>query len=326
LWAESSHGQTSQDGTRNKTHEGVLIRSKRRWVLSTFEIREELPGPYPRFFTELHNDKHLNHSILFKISGQGVTEEPIGVFTIDETTGEIFLNKPIDRETYPILTVNFDVMDKESHKIVDKTLAFNVAITDKNDNKPTFIPEVLNINIPENTKEGQLPILLQAMDIDEEGTDNSRISMRIVSQEPALPKISLDSVLDEKDQQLAKLVFSGCFDYDKVKTYKMLVEARDHGIPSLSSTATINIHITDSNTHAPVFTDLKFNANVLEMETNKEILRIPVQDKDTPNTAGSRAVFTILKGNEEGNYKIETDPLTNEGVLTVIKVEFRNSQ
>lgn len=64
----------------------------------------------------------------------------------------------------------------------------------------------------------------------------------------------------------------------------------------------------------------------MEMENNKEILRIPVNDKDTPDTPGSRAVFTILKGNEEGNYKIETDPLTNEGVLSVIKVEFRNVQ
>ncbi|XP_047663326.1 cadherin-like protein 26 [Tachysurus fulvidraco] len=319
LWAESSQEQTSQDGTRNKTCERVLIRSKRRWVLNTFEVNEELPGPYPQFITELHNDKHLKHSILFKISGQGVTEEPLNVFTINETTGEIFLHKPIDRETYSMLRVNFDVMDKETHKIVDKTLTFDLEIKDMNDNKPTFKPEVLYMNIPENTKEGQLPILLQATDRDEKGNDNSRISMRIVSQEPALPKISLDTSLDEKKQKLAKLVFSGCFDYDKVKTYKMLVEARDHGIPSLSSTATIYIHIYDSNTHAPVFTDLKFNTEVLEMETNKEILRIPVQDKDTPNTPGSRAVFAILKGNEEGNYKIETDPLTNEGVLTVIK-------
>lgn len=56
------------------------------------------------------------------------------------------------------------------------------------------------------------------------------------------------------------------------------------------------------------------------MESNKEILRIGVTDKDTPNTPASRAVFKILKGNEEGNYKIETDPKTNEGVLYVIKV------
>lgn len=61
------------------------------------------------------------------------------------------------------------------------------------------------------------------------------------------------------------------------------------------------------------------------METNKEILRLAVEDKDTPNTPASRAVYKIIKGNEDGNYKIETDPKTNEGVVTVIKVNVIHS-
>lgn len=60
---------------------------------------------------------------------------------------------------------------------------------------------------------GQLPFSLQAKDNDEKDTDNSRISMRIVSQEPALPKISLES-LDGKASMIGNLVFTGCFDYD----------------------------------------------------------------------------------------------------------------
>lgn len=64
----------------------------------------------------------------------------------------------------------------------------------------------------------------------------------------------------------------------------------------------------------------QFNVEVMEMELNKELLRIGVIDKDTPNTPASRVVFSILKGNEDGSYKIETDPKTNEGVLSVIKV------
>ncbi|KAF4077900.1 hypothetical protein AMELA_G00193270 [Ameiurus melas] len=162
---------------------------------------------------------------------------------------------------------------------------------------------------------GDLPLTLQASDRDEEGNDNSRITMTIKSQVPALPKISLKSITNK----ITKLAFTGCFDYDKARTYTMVVEARDHGTPSLSSTATAIIGITDSNTHAPVFIAPKYDAQVIELETNKEILRIPVQDQDTPNTPASRAVFTILKGNEEGNYKIETDPVTNQGVLTVLK-------
>lgn len=45
-----------------------------------------------------------------------------------------------------------------------------------------------------------------------------------------------------------------------------------------------------------------------------------VQDQDLPNTPHSKAVYTILQGNENGNFKITTDPNTNEGVLCVVKV------
>ncbi|XP_053498917.1 cadherin-like protein 26 isoform X2 [Ictalurus furcatus] len=317
-WAETSRGKLmSQEEKKEGTSERVLVRSKRRWVLTTIELEEESVGPFPLKITELFNDKQHGHSVRFSISGHGVTKDPKGVLGIDERTGEVFMYKPIDRETYPIFHVEFNVRDAKTNQTLDLTLSFDVVIQDKNDNPPVFNHKVFSLQVPENQNEGDLPLTLQASDKDEDGNDNSRISMRIVSQVPALPQISLKSI----GGKITKLVFTGCFDYDKARTYTMIVEARDHGTPSLSSTATVIISITDSNTHAPVFTAPKYDAQVIELETNKELLRIPVQDQDTPNTLASRAMFTILKGNEEGNYKIETDPVTNEGVLTVIKAK-----
>lgn len=60
------------------------------------------------------------------------------------------------------------------------------------------------------------------------------------------------------------------------------------------------------------------------MEENKynvDILRIPVDDKDLVKSPNWKANFTILKGNENGRFKITTDPATNEGVLSVVKVK-----
>lgn len=62
---------------------------------------------------------------------------------------------------------------------------------------------------------------------------------------------------------------------------------------------------------------------VTEVEENRidvEILRMMVHDQDLANTPHSKAVYKILHGNENGNFKISTDPNTNEAVLCVVKV------
>uniref|UniRef100_A0A671MFR2 Cadherin-like protein 26 n=1 Tax=Sinocyclocheilus anshuiensis TaxID=1608454 RepID=A0A671MFR2_9TELE len=237
---------------------------------------ENMPGPYPAI---------EDNSVKFRIKGDGVTQGPIGLFTIEENSGIVYVHR---------------------------------TDSDKNDNSPQFTPSTIHAPVPENTtlSKGVLQAALQAHDIDLKDTPNSQFTMKVVSQDPASPKFTLKDL--PSTTTVKQLAFTGCFDYDKTKQYKVLVEARDQGTPTMSSTATVIVDITDSNTHPPEFSSEDY-LQMMEMEL-KEILRIGIKDKDTPNMPGSRAVFSILKGNEEGNYKIETDSKTNEGVLSVIKV------
>lgn len=55
-------------------------------------------------FNDKTNDNSNNHK--FKISGMGVDENPLGIFTIHETTGDVFVHKPIDREEFEIFHVS----------------------------------------------------------------------------------------------------------------------------------------------------------------------------------------------------------------------------
>ncbi|XP_051736897.1 cadherin-like protein 26 [Ctenopharyngodon idella] len=308
---------SKNDASIREKREAVLIRSKRRWVLSTIDLEENMPGPFPAVVTQMFNDKKGDNTVKFRITGDGVTKEPRDLFSIDENTGIVYVHRAIDRELNPIFHVDFDVLSRETGLTLDKTLSFNVEIKDRNDNSPQFTPNTIHATVSENAPEGTLLTTLQAHDIDQMDTPNSQFTMSVVSQVPASPKISLKDM--PGTTKIKQLTFTGCFDYDKVKTYKVLVEAMDRGTPALSSTATVLLDITDSNTYLPEFSSAVYNTEVMEMELNKEILRIGVTDKDTPNTPASRAVFSILKGNEDGNYKIETDPKTNEGVLSVIK-------
>lgn len=65
----------------------------------------------------------------------------------------------------------------------------------------------------------------------------------------------------------------------------------------------------------------QYEASVEENVVNVEILRMSIEDKDLINTENWRANFTILKGNENGHFKISTDKGTNEGLLCVVKVQ-----
>lgn len=56
-----------------------------------------------------------------------------------------------------------------------------------------------------------------------------------------------------------------------------------------------------------------------ERESGVEVLRLQVSDKDSRGSPAWKAKFT-LHGDPENYFKIHTDPKTNEGILTVIKV------
>jgi len=61
------------------------------------------------------------------------------------------------------------------------------------------------------------------------------------------------------------------------------------------------------------------NLTVKEGQVGMVPLRLHVTDRDLAHTPAWNAVYTI-EGDTGGNFKMETDPNTNDGVLTVIKV------
>ncbi|KAM9856203.1 cadherin-like protein 26 [Aulostomus maculatus] len=313
--ALESHDRSHSVSRRAKRE--LLLRSKRRWVLSTIEIVEEDPGPYPKEISKMFNTKtngiQANH--MYRIRGMGVNEEPLGVFSIDKESGVVFANKPVDREEWAFFHIKFDVLDKMTGKEIDRELAFDVEIHDINDNAPTFLQPQMEAEVKENSQEGYLPLRIQVKDQDKENSQNSTITLSVFSQSPQVPKIDVSQI----NNNVAQLTLKGCFDYDKVKKYEIILHAKDHGKPSLTSTAVATLNIIDSNTHLPTFKERTYQGELLEMITSENVLRLAVEDKDTPKTPAWRAEYFIITGNEENNYEIETDPETNEGILKVIK-------
>ncbi|KAM5245925.1 cadherin-like protein 26 [Ctenodactylus gundi] len=304
--------QSNDDGENYQ----ALRRFKRRWVITTLELEEEDPGPFPQFVGELFNNMSDSMSLIYLISGPGVDEYPeMGLFSIeDHGSGKIYVHRPIDRETTPSFMVYFNVMDRSTGKIVDESLVFNIRIKDVNDHAPQFPEKEFNISVKESQTAGQPVFQMLTADLDEENTPNSQVLYFLVSQTPLLKESSfwIDRITGE-------IRLSGCLDYETAPWFILLIGVRDCGEPSLSSTATVHINVQEGNNHRPTFTQDQYKIRISEGEVHQDVLHLLVQDHDSPSTSAWRVKFNILDGNEEGHFDVLTDPKTNEGILNVIK-------
>uniref|UniRef100_A0A2I2ZF55 Cadherin-like protein 26 n=1 Tax=Gorilla gorilla gorilla TaxID=9595 RepID=A0A2I2ZF55_GORGO len=261
---------------------------------------------------QLFNNMSYNMSLMYLISGPGVDEYPeIGLFSLeDHENGRIYVHRPVDRND----TVYFDVVERSTGKIVDKSLIFNIRISDVNDHAPQFPEKEFNITVQENQSAGQPIFQMLAVDLDEENTPNSQVLYFLVSQTPLLKECGF-----RVDRLSGEIRLSGCLDYETAPQFTLLIRARDCGEPSLSSTTTVHVDVQEGNNHRPAFTQENYKTQIPEGRVSQGVLRLLVQDRDSPFTSAWRAKFNILHGNEEGHFDISTDPETNEGILNVIK-------
>ena len=68
---------------------------------------------------------------------------------------------------------------------------------------------------------------------------------------------------------------------------------------------------------------MQFYGEVPENRVNVIVANLTVTDKDQPNTAAWNAIYKITGGDPTGRFSIPTDPTTNEGLVTVVKVRTR---
>ncbi|KAM6378684.1 cadherin-like protein 26 [Pluvialis apricaria] len=293
-----------------------LQRTKRTWVITTIDVPEEDKGPFPKYAGQLFNNKSFNTSVKYLISGPGVDESPeIGLFSIeDDENGHVYVHRTIDREKTSIFQIRFDIVYRKTGELLDHPLFFKINVKDINDNAPEFPKEEYSVTIRENHSKEEPVFQVTALDKDEDGTVNSQVSYSLSMQMPLL-----DGFTFNVDPTTGSILLSGCLDYKTANSFKLLIKASDHGTPQLSSTATVNVAVEDANNHLPVFASDNYQLQVSAGQEHPAVLRLQVQDEDSPNTPAWRAKYRIMKGNEKEQFTIETDPDTNEGILGIIK-------
>ncbi|KAM3929180.1 desmocollin-2 [Leptodactylus fuscus] len=293
----------------------LLRRTKRRWRPMPFSVFENYRGVFPCHVQQIQSDTQQDYTILYSISGQGVDQPPVGLFTINEKTGDIYINAIVDREEYPFFQLMAYAKTPEGYA-PESPLDLTIIVEDDNDNEPIFTEQTFCAEILEHSKAGSIVGRVNATDRDQPLTAHTKLRYYLIQQIPPSPPM-----FNIHPEYGIITTSSNRLDRETQDHYTLIVEVRDMdgNIGYLSSTGTMTVTVLDINDFAPSFLKQSYQVEVNENESGMVILRIPVVDNDLPNTPNWRAVYSITKGNELGYFNISTDPKTNEGLISVIR-------
>ncbi|MBZ3875014.1 Cadherin-4 [Sciurus carolinensis] len=202
---------------------------------------------------------------------------------------------------------------------VENPIDLYIYVIDMNDNRPEFLNQVYNGSVDEGSKPGTYVMTVTANDADDSATANGMVRYRIVTQTPQSPSQNMFTINSETGDIVT--VAAG-LDREKVQQYTVIVQATDmegnlnYG---LSNTATAIITVTDVNDNPPEFTTSTFAGEVPENRVETVVANLTVMDRDQPHSANWNAVYRIISGDPSGHFSVRTDPVTNEGMVTVVK-------
>ncbi|KAI1242062.1 Protocadherin Fat 3 [Lamprotornis superbus] len=227
-----------------------------------------------------------------------------GKFRINSKTGVISISEALDFESCKDFYLVVEAKDGGTPALSAVTTV-NVNVTDVNDNAPAFSQAVYSAVISEDAAVGDSVLMLIAEDLD--SPPNGQIHFSIVNGDQD-NEFSVDPVLG-----LVKVKKK--LDRERISGYSLVVQARDSGTPPLSSSATVNVDISDVNDNSPVFTPANYTAVIQENKpVGTSILQLVVTDKDSFHN-GPPFTFTILTGNEEEEFTLDPHGVLRSAVI-----------
>ncbi|XP_024125612.1 cadherin-4 isoform X3 [Oryzias melastigma] len=268
--------------------------------------------------TKIRSDQDKDVGIRYSITGAGADQPPSGIYNIDPISGNMFVTQPLDREERASYHLRAHAVDMNGNQ-VENPIDLYIYVIDMNDNRPEFQNQVYNGSVAEGSKPGSSVMQVTASDSDDSTTANGMVRYRILSQTPHSPIPNMFTINSETGDIVT--VAAG-LDREKVSQYTLIVQATDmEGNLNfgLSNTATALISITDINDNPPEFTVRTFSGEVPENKVNVVVANLTVVDRDQPHSPNWNAVYRIVNGDPSGHFTIRTNPITNEGMLTVIK-------
>ncbi|XP_040265852.1 blastomere cadherin-like isoform X2 [Bufo bufo] len=235
VWNERE--EQSEHGHHHRRH-------KRDWVIPPINIPENQRGPFPKTVIQIKSSRADEMKVYYSITGQGADTPPVGLFTIEKSTGWLYITKPLDREEIPSYKILFHAVSA-SGAAVENPIEIIITVTDQNDNRPYFTQPVFEGTVAEGSKPGACVMTVSAIDADDTVySDNGVIRYSITAQTPQEPDKEMFRI-DPTSGAIS--VGKSGLSYEQSKKYVLTVSATDQDGRGYSSTATAVITVLQAD-------------------------------------------------------------------------------
>ncbi|XP_068443501.1 protocadherin gamma-A2-like isoform X25 [Clinocottus analis] len=230
-------------------------------------IKENSPvGTVVVTVTATDADHGSNGRITYSISS--ILDHARGLFEVNDESGEIRVKGNVDYEKAGTFQINIRASDDGG--LVDSCKVI-IDVIDMNDDKPDIHVLSKSNVISEDAKPGTVVTMINIEDSD--SGDNGRVQCGINDNIPFAMKSSSNNFYS--------LVTDSELDRETASEYNITVTCSDEGVPSLSSSVTLTLQISDVNDNAPVFERSSYEAYIVENNTpGLSIFTVKARDAD----------------------------------------------
>ncbi|XP_034454791.1 protocadherin alpha-C2-like [Hippoglossus hippoglossus] len=250
-------------------------------------VKEDVsPGSLVIKLNATDADEGMNSKILYSFLKRG-NVDPSNIFDLNSETGEITVKGTLDYEETPAYEIRVQAMDqgpvpRSAHA---KLL---IEIIDVNDNAPEISVTSLMTPVKEDAELGTVVAFLTVSDTD--GGNNGVVNCKVEGSVPFKLKSNYKNDYS--------LVVDGPLDRENTSLYNVTITAADKGIPPLSSTRVITVHVSDVNDNAPRFMEPVIKIYVKENSpTGSIIYTINASDPDLDSNA--KLTYRLLDNSQK---------------------------
>ncbi|XP_077449680.1 cadherin EGF LAG seven-pass G-type receptor 1 isoform X2 [Stigmatopora argus] len=225
-----------------------------------------------------------------------------GQFYIHSPTGVIDVINPLDYEMIREYNLRIKAQDGGRPPLINGTGMVVIQVVDVNDNAPMFVSTPFQATVLENVAIGYSVIHIQAIDSD--SGENSRLEYRLTDTVPGFPFTINNST--------GWITVNEELDRETTEFYSFGVEARDHGVPVMSSSAGVSITVLDVNDNVPTFTEKVYSLKINEdAVVGTSVLTVTAHDRDV----NSVVTYQISSGNTRNRFAITSQ--SGGGLVTL---------